>query len=225
MHFPIRFTAHHQSPLGSQSIKYVHIDHFHLKFCLSSLLPFIGACKWEIIVSNRKTGMFSQGVISLAKWSVKTRAGADVKGSTKFKLKKKGAKSEGKVDMAKARAAKLALLERYGKVLAYPRPKKPVRTEEELVEARTQSLIRNKKLQEREFIMRRREQTYIRLRQLAFEELPTELHKQFAEKPDLTPYPRDFITVLAQVPLEEEEIFGTFMTYGSRMADDDPSLL
>lgn len=164
--------------------------------------------------------MLGQGLIARAKWSIMQRA-AEVKGATKFKLKNKKSKTEGKVDMAKERSKVLANLERYGKVLSYPRPKKPVRTEAELVEAREMVLMRNRKLQQREFEMRRRETTYIALRELAFAELPTESLKQAASIPDLTVVPHDFITILNAPPLEEEEVFGSFMRFDSERPEDD----
>ena len=164
--------------------------------------------------------MLGQGLIVKAKWAMMQRAG-EVKGATKFKLKNKKSKTEGKVDMAKERSKVLANLERYGKALSYPKPKKPVRTEAELLEARDMVLMRNKKLQQREFEMRRRETTYLSLRALAFEELPSESLKQAATVPDATPFPRDFITVLQSPPLEEEEVFGPFMAYGTRRPDDE----
>jgi hypothetical protein len=169
--------------------------------------------------------MYGQRLLSVSKWSFKPRAGGDVSGATKFKLKGKGKKNENKVDMAKERSKILAQFERYGKILSYPRPKKPIRTEEELIEARDMVLMRDKKLKEREFILRRREQTYIKLRQLAFEELPTESLKQAAAIHDLTPYPQDFITMLAEPPLEDQEIFGQFMTCDSMQQDDGTPLM
>jgi len=164
--------------------------------------------------------MLGQGLLVKAKWAMMQRAG-EVKGATKFKLKSKKSKTEGKVDMAKERSKVLSNLERYGKVLSYPRPKKPVRTEEELLEARDMVLMRNRKLQQREFEMRRRETTYIALRELAFAELPTESLKKAASELDLTHFPREFITVLQSPPLEDEEIFGSFMSHGFRRPDDD----
>ena len=159
-------------------------------------------------------------VIQTAKWSFKDRAGGEVGGMTKFKLKKKKGKTETKVDAAKERAKLISQLERYGKILAYPRPKKPVRTEAEMNEAREMVMMRQKKLYQREFETRRREQNYVKLRQLAFEELPTQSLKDAASRHDETPWPADFIKILNEPPLEEDEIFGEFMTYGVRRTDD-----
>lgn len=164
--------------------------------------------------------MLGLGLIGKAKWAMMQRAG-EVKGATKFKLKTKKTKTEAKVDMAKERSKVMLNLERYGKTLSYPKPKKPVRTEEEMIEARDMVLMRNKKLQQREFEMRRRETTYVSLRKLAFEELPTESLKKAASLPDVTPFPREFINILEAPPLEEEEIFGSFMAHGNRRPDDD----
>lgn len=164
--------------------------------------------------------MYSQGLIAKAKGSLIGRAGPPVTGATKFKLKTKKGKIEAKVDMAKERSKIFSMMERYGKILAYPRPKKPVRTAEEQTEAREMVLMRNRKLQQREFELRRRETTLLKLRQLAFEQLPTQSLKEAAKKVDSTPFPRDFITIVRSPPLEDEEIFGDFMAYGDRRPDD-----
>lgn len=164
--------------------------------------------------------MNSQGLIAKATWSIRERAGAAVTGSTKFKLKGKKGKGEGKVDMAKERSKIFSQMERYGKILSYTPPKKIVRTEAEQEEARKMVLMRNRKLQQQEFEFRRRETVYIKLRQLAFEELPTQSLKDAASKLDYTPYPKDMIGMLLTPPLEEEEIFGDYMAFGDRRPDD-----
>ena len=164
--------------------------------------------------------MFSQGLIARAKSALVERAGADVTGSTKFKLKSKKGKVEGKVDMAKERSKIFSQMERYGKILSYHRPKKVRRTEQEQEEAKRIVLNRNRNLQKIEFAVRRRETTYIKLRQLAFEELPTQSLKDAASVPDLTTFPQDTIYILNSPPLEEEEVFGDFMKYGERRPDD-----
>lgn len=164
--------------------------------------------------------MYAQGLIAQAKGALTKRAGAAVTGATKFKLKGKKGKGEGKVDMAKERSKIFTQMERYGKVLSYPRPKKVVRTEAEQEEARKMVLLRNEKLQEAEFKRRRAETVYIKLRQLAFEELPTQALKDAASKPDYTPLPTEMISILTSPPLEEEQIFGEFMAFGDRRPDD-----
>lgn len=176
--------------------------------------------KMDKSFSYYSSAMLPLRVIQTAKWSFKDRYAGEVSGMTKFKLKKKKGKTETKVDAAKERAKLVSQLERYGKILAYPRPKKPIRTEAEMNEAREMVMMRQKKLYEREFESRRREQNYMKLRQLAFEELPTQSLKDAANIPDETPWPADFIKMLAEPPLEDDEIFGEFMTYGVRLAED-----
>lgn len=163
--------------------------------------------------------MLSQRLILKSKWSFMERA-AEVSGSTKFQLKGKKGKGEAKVDMAKERSKVMTLLERYGKVLHHPYPKAPVRSEEEVAQAKKMMLMRNRKLQEREFLLRRRETVGIRLRTLAVDELPTESLKAAAALPDLTPFPKDFIFMSDVPPLEDQEIFGQYMT-GIRPDVDD----
>jgi hypothetical protein len=156
--------------------------------------------------------MFAQGLLAKSTWSMLERAGADVKGSTRFKLKGKGSKTDVKVDKAKERSKLLDMLERYGKTLSYPRPIKPVQTPEQMEESRRVTLLRHRMLKQREFELLRRETTYIKLRTLAFEELPSESLKKAASVRDETPVPPDFITIWAEPPIEGEEVFGFQMT-------------
>jgi len=62
-----------------------------------------------------------------------------------------------------------------------------------------------------------------KLRLLAIEQLPAELQAA-AREPDTSPFPLEYIMVMREPPLEEEEIFGPFMAGAQYMKTENENM-
>jgi hypothetical protein len=94
--------------------------------------------------------------------------------------------------------------------MARPTIVKPMRSPEEMEQAKRMTLIYQTEKLRQHNTWRKGEQQRIKLRDLAVSELPATLREQ-ALKPDETPFPREFIWTLQNPPLESQEIFGPYM--------------
>lgn len=132
-----------------------------------------------------------------------------VAGPTKFVNKKKDKKLKGDAKEQREKSRLAQWYEKVGKGLRVDHPK-PYRTAEQKAEA----TMMNKLFRRQNMLLRRiRDRTenhQCKLRMLAIEELPPELQAS-AKEVDVSPLPREYILVMKEPPLEEEEIFGPVM--------------
>eukprot|EP01125_Pyxidicula_operculata_P001512 TRINITY_DN11379_c0_g1_i1.p1 TRINITY_DN11379_c0_g1~~TRINITY_DN11379_c0_g1_i1.p1 ORF type:complete len:179 (-),score=43.07 TRINITY_DN11379_c0_g1_i1:57-593(-) len=134
------------------------------------------------------------------------------KATSGFK-KKKNDKATGAEQMKKYER-KMEEWKFYASVLNPP-IKRPERSEAELNEAREMTTLYKRRKMQRDRTMHAAEQRWIKLKQLAFEELPENL-KDAAQQDDLSELPKHFIVARWDPPVEGENIFGAAQMPGYR---------
>eukprot|EP01124_Arcella_intermedia_P017466 TRINITY_DN24226_c0_g1_i1.p1 TRINITY_DN24226_c0_g1~~TRINITY_DN24226_c0_g1_i1.p1 ORF type:complete len:187 (-),score=37.48 TRINITY_DN24226_c0_g1_i1:63-623(-) len=116
-------------------------------------------------------------------------------------------KTLGAAEQQKVFDRKMEEWKRFAEILNPPIVK-PVRTVEELEEAKRMTLMYKRRRMQSDRAFHREESKVIRLKRLAMEEVPGHL-KAAAETHDTEPMPRNFIIPTWDPPVEGEEMFGS----------------
>jgi len=170
-------------------------------------------------MSLRRISIFPRTVLSRGKDPELTEKPKNVQvGLTKFRKVKK----EKKTDAGRNQASHERKMEEWKRFAAVLNPplKKIERTEEEIEEAKRQTLTYSREKLRRANERRYDESLKIMLRDLAIEQLPTEELKTKAREVDNAPFPQHMVWATHQPPLEGENIFGDYQKPG-RFPDVD----